>query len=87
MCDFNPKNDSRFIDPCMEYLLEDLNSLGIKTYASCCGHGKYNMTIIAKTQDGKKFYDLMSRKIIPRKKRFYKRDKQGVYHIPEVIRR
>jgi len=33
----------------------------------------------------KTIFDLISNKIIPRKKRFYKIDKQGYYYIPEVI--
>ena len=52
--------------------------------ACCCGHGKYPMTIIIEGINGNHF-DLVSGVSIPRKKRFYKRDKQGYYYIPEVI--
>ncbi len=83
MCKFNPKNDSRRIDPCMQKFIDFYNRFGIKTYASCCGHGKYPMTIIIKF-DGS-YCDVFSLIKIPRKKRFYKKDKQGYYYIPEVI--
>ena len=41
------------------------------------------MTIIMKDKLGL-FFDTVSSKVIPRKKKFYKKDKQGVYYIPEV---
>ncbi len=88
MCKFNPKNQGRRTDPCMKYLIELLNDMGFKTFACCCGHGKYNMTIVgvSKIYEGKEYYELLSRKVIPRKKRFYKKDKQGYYFIPETIK-
>jgi len=83
MCKFNPKNDSRRIDPCMKPLMKWLKKEGYKTFGCCCGHGKYPMTIIMKDKLGL-FFDTVSSKVIPRKKKFYKKDKQGVYYIPEV---
>ena len=83
MCKFNPKNNSRFIDPCIRILIKNLNYFGIKTLACCCGHKKYPMTIIVESGYGN--FELISGSIIPRKKRFYKKDKQGYYYIPEVI--
>lgn len=79
MCKFNPKNDSRRIDPCMKNLIKVLPG----TFACCCGHGKYHMSIILKNINGD-FYEVFSGKIIPRKKRFYKKDKEGYYYIPEI---
>jgi len=73
------------IDECMHYLIVELNLRGIKTYACCCGHGKYPLTIVVKCGFG--FYDLVSGESIPRKKRFYKKDKQGYYYIPETIKK
>ena len=86
MCKFDPKNDSRRIDPCMKNLIEFIqeHSNIIETLGCCCGHGKYPMTIIAKDESGQVF-DLMSNLDIPRKKQFYKKDKQGYYYIPETI--
>ena len=60
-----------------------LNRCGFKTLGCCSGHGKYRQTIII-THEGSKPFDIMSGVMIPRKKRFYKKDKQGYYYIPEV---
>lgn len=88
MCRFNPKNDSRRIDPCMKEFIKNLNGIlhpGFKIISCCCGHGKYPMTILVKALSSKKVVDLVNGVYIPRKKRFYKKDKQGYYYIPEVI--
>ena len=85
MCKFNPKNDSRRIDPCMRNLIDFLKLHGIKTLACCCGHGKYPMTIVV-IWGGIKF-EILSYTEIKRKKKFYKKDKQGVYYIPETLRK
>lgn len=84
MCKFNPKNDSRFIDPCMKKILWLINNkTNYKTLSCCCGHGKYPMTIVVTRGYGDPI-EYFSDKFIPRKKRFYKKDKQGFYYIPEV---
>ena len=54
----------------------------MKTLASCCGHGKYPMTIIVK---GNPNFELMHDIEIKRKSRFYKKDKQGYFYVPEVM--
>ena len=85
MCKFNPSNKGTRIDPCIKTLVLNLKSLGIDLKASCCGHGRYNLSLIAKDELG--FLDLVSGYyIIHRRKKFYKRDKQGYYYIPEVIK-
>ena len=87
MCKFNPKNDSRRIDPCMKNLIKGINGVidceMFCVMACCCGHGKYPMTIIINGV-GERYFDLISGKEISRKKKFYKKDKQGIYYIPEV---
>ena len=90
MCEFNPKNDSRRMDNC---LIDFINFIRInlpkhlKTAGSCCGHGKYRATIIIKnTSIDDCRFELFTGKFIPRKKKFYKKDKQGYYYIPECIR-
>ena len=70
------------IDECMRNFIKNLNYFNIKTLASCCGHGKYPMTIIVESGYGN--FELVSGSIIPRKRNFYKKDKQGYYYIPEV---
>lgn len=51
--------------------------------ACCCGHNKYPMTIVV--FDDPNFIEIVSGKKIPRATRFYKRDKQGLYYIPETL--
>lgn len=87
MCKFNPKNDSRKIDSCMRIFIKNLNSLEIKTLSCCCGHGKYPMTVIVKKHlqdDLYLVFELFSGIGISRKRKFYKKDKEGFYFIPEV---
>jgi hypothetical protein len=81
------QHNPRVIDKCMIYLLGNISTAlrrQIKIVACCCGHSKYPMSIIM--TDGKTIKEIVSDKIIPRKKRFYKKDKQGYYYIPETIR-
>ena len=79
------KGCGRKIDECMKGLIYylRLRKKGTKTLACCCGHKKYPMTIVVKNKHGL-IYDLISLKVIPRKKKFYKKDKEGYYYIPEV---
>jgi len=72
------------VDACMRHLINSLSMHGYRTVGCCCGHGKYPMTIVCKTGSNK-FFDLISGVDIPRKKRFYKKDSEGYYFIPEVI--
>lgn len=86
MCKHDPKNDSRFIDPCMKPFIDNLNNLlleSMQIVACCCGHNKYPMTIVINA--GGSIYDLVSGKNIPRKKKFYKKDSEGFHYIPETI--
>jgi len=87
MCKLNKKSGNKRIDPCMKNFIEILNELLKQSpfiiVACCCGHFRYPMTIVVKGNSGK-IYDLVSGKTILRKKRFYKKDKNGYYFIPEV---
>jgi len=86
MCKFNPKNDSRFIDPCMKHLIKVIDSFrDADVVACCCGHKKYPMTIVVKFKKTGWNFEIMSNQYINRKKKFYKKDKQGYYYIPETI--
>lgn len=72
------------IDKCMKPLIKWLNRYEQYVIrACCCGHGKYPMTIIV-TNLRFKHWELLSDTLIPRERRFYKKDKQGYYYIPEV---
>lgn len=84
MCKVNLKNGNKRIDPCMRNIVRNLQLRGIKTLACCCGHGKYPMTLVV---EGLVFCptEIFSNKTIVRKTRFYKKDKEGRYFIPEVL--
>jgi hypothetical protein len=96
MCKWNKWGDTR-IDPCMRELIKYLKDKH-KPILSCCGHGKYNPSVIVKEYgkiNGKRevyFKEIFSGKILRVKenpldkdpKKFYKRDKQGFYFIPEL---
>lgn len=96
------QHNPRVIDKCMRQFVECLDYYialrEVRIVASCCGHGKYPMTILIKgkpnnglfrnpfAKDAKDIVqDLVSGLIIPRKKRFYVKDKEGYYYIPEVV--
>lgn len=72
------------IDPCMKNIINFLWEIDVETLACCCGHGKYPMTLVVKTID-EDVIEIFSDIEIPRKKKFYKKDKQGYYYIPETI--
>lgn len=78
-----PKGIHNRIDKCMINLINFLNNKGWETIACCCGHNKYQMTIIVREVNGNGF-ELLQGIDIPRKRNFYKKDKQGYYFIPEV---
>ncbi|MBI4029367.1 MAG: hypothetical protein HY376_03295 [Candidatus Blackburnbacteria bacterium] len=84
------KGNSRRIDKCMIQLIKSLNALGIITFASCCGHGRYPPTVVvnhSRDSLGTIHYynfELFTGRTIPRNSRFYKRDKKGYFYIPEV---
>lgn len=82
MCKWVRWGDQR-IDPCMRKLITELQAKNIKTLGCCCGHGKYKPTIVI-DRDGE-HVEMFSGVVIPRKKRFYKRDSDGVYYIPECL--
>ena len=71
-------------DACMKPMIYSLNQHGYDTRGCCCGHGRYPMTVVCRTKTGR-HYDLISGVDIPRKKRYYVRDKEGYFYIPEVV--
>ena len=82
MCKLNKWGKTR-IDPCMRNLVKFLNERGIETVMCCCGHGKYNPSLIVRN-----FEDIteevFSNQAFIKRKRYYKKDKNGYYYIPEV---
>jgi hypothetical protein len=85
MCKLNRKSGNKRIDPCIKMLIAQLNGNlipHVKVVSCCCGHGKYAMSIIV--NNGVNTWDLVSGVYIKRKTRFYLKDKQGYYYIPEL---
>lgn len=74
------------VDKCLEHLIEHVNGPYLHTLGCCCGHEKYPMTIVAYDEITEKIMEICSNKEIPRKRRFYVKDKNGYYFIPEVIK-
>jgi hypothetical protein len=74
------------VDKCMQERVQRLNDKGTKTRGCCCGHGKYYPTIILSSNSPEAVIELYSGIIIWRTKRFYKKDANGYYYIPEVER-
>ncbi len=88
MCDHNSKSGLKRIDPCMRAIIKNLEYLKVRTLACCCGHKKYPMTIIVDIGISKVMpLEIFSNMMIERKKKFYKKDKQGHYYIPETIKK
>lgn len=71
------------VDQGLAFAIYYLNDQGITTLGCCSGHGRYTPTIIIKEENGE-IKELLSGISIPRKKRFYIKDKKGFYFIPEV---
>ncbi|MDH3324495.1 MAG: hypothetical protein OEL89_02560 [Candidatus Peregrinibacteria bacterium] len=86
MCDKLPYCNPR-IDKCLKEIIQLINkSLHFRTIASCCGHGKYPTTIIIKAKNGVIFEFFTCILLRKRKKnRYYKKDLEGYYYIPEVL--
>lgn len=93
MCKWIPSGENR-IDPCMKDNLQFLQKFGFNILASCCGHDLYPSTIVYQNSKGEKFAAIVPKTLpayllqqtvrMPRKKRFYKRDKSGMFYIPEI---
>jgi hypothetical protein len=66
----------------MHSLIARLILEGYSTKACCCGHSKYSRTVIVEKKG--KTFEFFSKKPMTRIKRFYKRDSEGVFYIPEV---
>lgn len=73
------------VDKCIRNFIDVLNGTGWNTVGCCCGHGKYPITIICKNKLSGFVFDLVSGIEIPRKRRFYRKDKEGIYYLPEVV--
>jgi len=87
------KGCGRKIDKCMRRLIDFINTHpNVKTLASCCGHGRYNMSIIIEYRTGMdgnwiwKVKELCSGVELPKRTKYYKKDADGFYYIPELVK-
>lgn len=74
------------VDACLENLLVVVSRLHYyrgRIVASCCGHGRYPRTILFRLRG--EVRDLRTRRTIPRKRRFYQKDEEGFYFVPEIL--
>lgn len=79
------RNRSGRVDRCIRGLIAALrSSTEFETLASCCGHGKYPMTIVARRRPNGSPFELMSGLQIPRRRNFYRKDADGFYYLPEA---
>ena len=88
MCKWT-KNGNKRIDHCMRSAIKSLSIIfkhcNMKILACCCGHGKYPPSIVYQIPKyNNAIFEVFSGLLISRKTRFYKRDKQGYFYIPEV---
>jgi hypothetical protein len=83
----------RYVDACMaeKVLWHNSSNSGVpvgngkcRTLACCCGHGRYPQTIVVQIEDSPP-YEIFSQEFIPRTRRFYRKDKDGYYYIPETL--
>lgn len=78
------------VDSCIAELIKGLNNHGIKTLASCCGHGIYPVTIVYQVTKASDIlwgnrYELGTGWGIRRKSRYYLKNKKNkLFYIPEV---
>ena len=86
MCDKLPYCNPR-IDKCLIPIIGYLNKSNLKPLASCCGHEKYDTTIVVKNKSGNIFEFCSGITLSPKKRnRYYKKDNDGFYYIPELIK-
>jgi len=84
MCEWKKHGDTR-IDKCMKNLCKFIDeNTTYKVLMCCCGHGKYPMSIVVRSEHYASQFEIFSDVMLNDKKRFYKRDKKGHYFIPEV---
>lgn len=87
MCEKKPYCN-REIDACLKKTVKRINKYSqYKTLLCCCGHEKYNPTIIIQHKQTKDIFELFTKLPLPfrKRKRYYRKDKEGFYFIPEII--
>lgn len=88
MCEKLPYCGVR-IDTCMDHVIDKINiTTEFKTLLCCCGHGKYPPTIVVLNPQTNEVFEYFSQKFLSQgirsQKKYYKKDKQGYYYLPEL---
>lgn len=83
---------NRKIDSCIQNEVEKINRTGFNSISSCCGHKKYEKTIVIRRKNNSViefFTGIILKPYNPkfdkRHNIYYKKDKQGFYFIPELV--
>ncbi len=91
MCDLEKYGNTR-IDPCLHELLDTIKQFRdglFKTIMSCCGHGKYDTTVIVQNKSSGCVFEWFTGINLDKKVRnrqpYYKKDSERVYFIPEIM--
>jgi hypothetical protein len=87
------KKCNREIDDCLQVQVKIINFFPqFTTLLSCCGHSKYKPTIVTKNNITNEVYEWYSGITLSSKtknnktrKRFYQKDKEGIYFLPEIL--
>lgn len=89
MCKFNRKWGDTRIDPCMRKFIKWLSNKH-RVIACCCGHLVYSPTAVVKEYDKDNlkniiiYREIFSGVVFAPRRKIYKRNKNGIYYIPEV---
>jgi hypothetical protein len=72
------------VDSCLADVINNINeSFQLETRGCCCGHGKYEPTIVVWDFATKKHWEWFSGEDVPRQRNFYYKDSEGIFHLPE----
>lgn len=75
------------VDSCIADTVDFINrelSDTFVTVGCCCGHGKYQSTIVVKEKHTGKHFEYFTGREIPRKRNLYYKDEEGIFHLPEI---
>ena len=85
------KQPARRIDPCFVDIVKQVQEFGHNTISSCCGHKKYSPSILIRSEDNEvwEWFSVLSIGVYnpnfdKRHNKYYKRDGEGYYFIPDL---
>lgn len=75
------------VDSCIADTVDFINTELSKTFRTvgcCCGHGKYPSTIVVMDIWTGGLFEYFTGMLIPRKRNLYYKDREGIFHLPEM---